>query len=83
MSSKTNSQTATLSIKRDKPIRRMIGTSADAITATMVATRDVVQALGFEAKTMKLESYVDYKGYLNEVAKELSMTSEELEALMA
>ena len=70
-------------IVRHKPIRQMVGATADAITASMVAVKDVTQALGFEAKTMKLESYIGYKSFLNSACSEVGLTVEELEALMA
>lgn len=70
-------------IQRPKPIRDMIGASASTVTSAMVATRDLVQALGYEAKTMKLESYMDYKAFLIEASKELGMSTSELESLMA
>lgn len=64
--------------RREKPIRDMVSTTATTISATMVVARDLIQTVGYEVKSSKMESIVEFKSNLKEYAKELNMSEQEL-----
>ena len=64
--------------RRAKPIRDMVSTTATTISATMVVARDLIQTVGYEVKSSKMESIVDFRSNLKAYAKELNITEQEL-----
>lgn len=77
MSTKANA-TSTTPLRREKPIRDMVSTTASTISSAMVVTRDLIQTVGYEVKSSKMESIVEFKSNLKEYAKELDITEQEL-----
>lgn len=77
MATKANS-TSTTPLRREKPIRDMVSTTASTISSAMVVTRDLIQTVGYEVKSSKMESIVEFKSNLKEYAKELDITEQEL-----
>lgn len=68
--------------RRAKPIRDMVNTTATTISSAMVVARDLIQTVGYEVKSSKMESIVEFKSNLKEYAKELNITEEELLSLI-
>lgn len=64
--------------RREKPIRDMVSTTATTITSVMTVTRDLIQTVGYEVKSSKMESIVEFKSNLKEYSKELGITEQEL-----
>ena len=64
--------------RREKPIRDMVSTTATTITSIMTVTRDLIQTVGYEVKSSKMESIVEFKSNLKEYSKELGITEEAL-----
>jgi hypothetical protein len=64
--------------RREKPIRDMVSTTATTITSIMTVTRDLIQTVGYEVKSSKMESIVEFKSNLKEYSKELGITETEL-----
>ena len=64
--------------RREKPIRDMVSTTATTITSIMTVTRDLIQTVGYEVKSSKMESIVEFKSNLKEYSKELGITEQEL-----
>lgn len=64
--------------RREKPIRDMVTTTASTISSAMIVTRDLIQTVGYEVKSSKMESIVDFRRNLKEYASELSLTEEQL-----
>lgn len=64
--------------RREKPIRDMVSTTATTVTAVMTVTRDLIQTVGYEVKSSKMESIVEFKSNLKEYSKELGITEQEL-----
>lgn len=64
--------------RREKPIRDMVSTTATTITSVMTVTRDLIQTVGYEVKSSKMESIVEFKSNLKEYSKELGITEDEL-----
>ena len=64
--------------RREKPIRDMVSTTASTISSAMVVTRDLIQTVGYEVKSSKMESIVEFRSNLKEYAKELNMSEEDL-----
>lgn len=64
--------------RREKPIRDMVSTTATTITSIMTVTRDLIQTVGYEVKSSKMESIVEFKSNLKEYSKELGITEDEL-----
>ena len=64
--------------RRAKPIRDMVSTTATTISASMIVARDLIQTIGYEVKSSKVESIVEFKANLKEYAKELDITEQEL-----
>ena len=77
MATKANATTQT-PLRREKPIRDMVSTTASTISSAMVVTRDLIQTVGYEVKSSKMESIVEFKSNLKEYAKELDITEQEL-----
>ena len=44
----------------------------------MTVTRDLIQTVGYEVKSSKMESIVEFKSNLKEYSKELDITEQEL-----
>lgn len=64
--------------RREKPIRDMVSTTATTITSVMTVTRDLIQTVGYEVKSSKMESIVEFRSNLKEYSKELGITEDEL-----
>ena len=64
--------------RREKPFRDMVSTTATTITSIMTVTRDIIQTVGYEVKSSKMESIVEFKANLKEYAKELNISEQEL-----
>ena len=64
--------------RRAKPIRDMVSTTATTISSAMVVARDLIQTVGYEVKSSKMESIVEFKSNLKEYSKELNMSEQEL-----
>lgn len=77
MPTKANATTQT-PLRREKPIRDMVSTTASTIASAMVVTRDLIQTVGYEVKSSKMESIVEFKSNLKEYAKELNMSEQDL-----
>lgn len=78
----STNQTTTVPRRREKPIRDMVSTTATMVTSAMTVTRDLIQTVGYEVKSSKMESIVEFRSNLKEYSKELNMTEEELLALI-
>lgn len=72
------STSTTQTPRRAKPIRDMVSTTATTISASMIVARDLIQTIGYEVKSSKMESIVEFKSNLKEYASELNMTEQEL-----
>lgn len=70
--------TTTTPLRREKPIRDMVSTTASTISSAMVVTRDLIQTVGYEVKSSKMESIVDFRRNLKEYSSELSISEQEL-----
>lgn len=78
----STNQTTQVPRRREKPIRDMVSTTATMVTSAMTVTRDLIQTVGYEVKSSKMESIVEFRSNLKEYSKELNMTEEELLALI-
>lgn len=74
----STNQTTPVPRRREKPIRDMVSTTATMVTSAMTVTRDLIQTVGYEVKSSKMESIVEFRSNLKEYSKELNMTEEEL-----
>lgn len=82
MSTEQATTATTPAPRRAKPIRDMVSTTATTISSAMVVARDLIQTIGYEVKSSKMESIVEFKANLKEYAKELNITEEELLGLI-
>ena len=71
-------QATTQHTRRAKPIRDMVSTTATTISSAMIVTRDLIQTVGYEVKSSKMESIVEFKSNLKKYAEELNITEQEL-----
>lgn len=78
----STNQTTPVTRRREKPIRDMVSTTATMVTSAMTVTRDLIQTVGYEVKSSKMESIVEFRSNLKEYSKELNMTEEELLTLI-